>query len=121
MVNNIIITMSTTHTRLLSYPYASLIICPCDLEHYPFVGSLHCYCYHTFTKSPPKSHPSPLFPLCNTHLHNTHHLFNCTHICSILSSLDLLTALLARWIEKLAGGPQREERTPPSSKGHGSG
>ena len=27
-----------------------------------------------------KSHPSPLFPLCNTHLHNTHHLINCTHV-----------------------------------------
>ena len=27
-----------------------------------------------------KSHPSPLFPLCNTHAHDTHHLFNCSHI-----------------------------------------
>ena len=26
-----------------------------------------------------KSHPSPLCPLCSTHTHNTHHLFNCTH------------------------------------------
>ena len=33
-----------------------------------------------------KSHPSPLFPLCNTH-----HLFNCTHIHSTLSPLDLVT------------------------------
>ena len=23
-----------------------------------------------------KTHPSPLFPLCNTQIHNTHHLFN---------------------------------------------
>ena len=29
-----------------------------------------------------KSHPSPLCPLCNTHTHDTHHLFNCTHIFS---------------------------------------
>ena len=27
-----------------------------------------------------KSHPSPLYPLCNTHVHDTHHLFNCIHI-----------------------------------------
>ena len=27
-----------------------------------------------------KSHPSPLFPLCNTHTHDTRHLFSCTHI-----------------------------------------
>ena len=47
-----------------------------------------------------KSHSSPLCPLCNTHTYDTHHLFNCTHIRTTLSSLDLgtvpagLTALL---------------------------
>ena len=56
-----------------------------------------------------KTHPSPLCTLCNIH---THHLFNCTHINTTLSPLDLwtdpagVTALLARWREKLAGGPQ---------------
>ena len=59
--------------------------------------------------------------------HDTHHLFNCIHIRTTLSPLDLwtdpagVTALLARWTEKLAGGPQVEDRTPPTSKGHGSG
>ena len=59
-----------------------------------------------------KTHPSPLCPLCNTRTHDTHHLFNCTHIRTTLSPLDLwtdlagVTALLARWTEKLAGGPQ---------------
>ena len=59
-----------------------------------------------------KSHPSLLCPLCNTHIHNTHDLFNCTHIRTTLSPLDLwtylagVTALLARWTEKLAGGPR---------------
>ena len=49
-----------------------------------------------------KTHPSPLCPLCNIHAHNTHHLFNCTHIHTTLSPLDLwtdptgVTALLAR-------------------------
>ena len=45
-----------------------------------------------------------------------------------MSPLDLwidhagVTALLARWTEKLAGGHKREHRTPPpTSKGHGSG
>ena len=65
-----------------------------------------------FLKVDAKTHPSPLFPLCNTHTHDTHHLFNCTHIRTTLSPLDLWTdpagviALLARWTEKLAGGPQ---------------
>ena len=36
-----------------------------------------------------KSHPSLLCPLCNTHTHDTHHLFNCTYICSTLSPLDM--------------------------------
>ena len=59
-----------------------------------------------------KSHPSLLFPLCSAHTHDTHNLFNCTHIRTTLSSLDLwtdpagVTALLDRWMEKLAGGPQ---------------
>ena len=59
-----------------------------------------------------KTHPSPLCPLFNTHIHNTHHLFNCTHIRTTLSHPDLwtypagVTALLACWTEKLAGGPQ---------------
>ena len=38
-----------------------------------------------------KTHPSPLCPLCNIHTHDTHHLFNCTHIRTTLSSLDLWT------------------------------
>ena len=51
-------------------------------------------------------------PLCSIHTHDTHHLFNCTHIRTTLSPLDLrtdpagVTALLARWTEKLAGEPQ---------------
>ena len=58
----------------------------------PFLIYLH--------KVDAKSHPSPLCPLCcNTHTHDTHHLFNCT----TLSPLDLwtdpvrVTAPLARW------------------------
>ena len=55
-----------------------------------------------------KSHPSPLFPFCNTHTHDTHHLFNFSHKRTTLSPLDLWTdptgvaALLARWTEKLS-------------------
>ena len=30
-----------------------------------------------------------IFPLCNTPTHDTHHLFNCTHIRTTLSPLDL--------------------------------
>ena len=55
-----------------------------------------------------KSHPSSLCLLCDTNIHTTHYHFNCTHI----TPLDLwtnpagATALLARWTENLAGGPQ---------------
>ena len=61
-----------------------------------------------------KSHPSPLCPLWNTHKHDTHHLFNCTHICTTLSPLDLwtypagVTALLDRWTEKLLVDHKRQ-------------
>ena len=37
------------------------------------------------------THPSPLCPLCNTPTHDTHHLFNCTHIRTTLSPMDLWT------------------------------
>ena len=37
-----------------------------------------------FHKVNAKTHPSPLCPLCNTHIHNTHHLVNCTHIHTTL-------------------------------------
>ena len=67
-----------------------------------------------------KSHPSPLCPLCNTLTHDTHHLFNGTHIRTTLSPLDFwtdpagVTVLLARWTEKLASGPQaRRSDSPP--------
>ena len=75
-----------------------------------------------------KTHPSPLCPLCNIHTHDTHHLFNCTHIRTTLSPLDLwtdpagVTALLARWTEKLAGGPQAgTSDSPPLARAMGVG
>ena len=83
---------------------------------------------HTFTKLTPKTHPSLLCPLCNIHTHNTHHLFNCTHIRTTLSPLDLrtdpagVTALLARWTEKLARGPQAgTSDSPPLARVMGVG
>ena len=77
-----------------------------------------------------KLHPSPLCPLCNTHTHDTHHLFNFTHICTTLAPLDLwaypagVTALLVRWTEKLDGGPQArtsDSPPPPLSRAMGVG
>ena len=59
-----------------------------------------------------KSHPIPLCPLCNTHTHDPHHLFNCTHKHTTLSPLDLWTEpdgvmeLLDRRRDKLAGVPK---------------
>ena len=76
-----------------------------------------------------KSHPSPLFPLCNTHTHDTHHLFNFTHIRTTLSPLDLWTEpagvmeLLTRWRDKLSWmvDQKRDDRTPHTNKGQRSG
>ena len=72
-----------------------------------------------------KSHPSPLCPLCNTHTHDTHHLFNCTHIHTTLSPLDLRTdPALHCWPDGRRSwlvDHKQEDRTPPTSKGHGSG
>ena len=74
-----------------------------------------------------KSHSSPICPVCITLMQNTRHLFNCTHIHT---TLDLWTdhagviALLARWMEKLAGGPQTrrfDSPPPPLAKGMGLG
>ena len=44
-----------------------------------------------------KTHPSPPYPLCNTHIHNTHHLFNCIHIRTrgLVDRPRRMTALLA--------------------------
>ena len=65
------------------------------------------------------SHPSPLCPLCNKYPHDTHHLFNCTHIPTLHTTLDLWTdpvgvgALLATWREKLAGEPNSGRSDSP--------
>ena len=70
------------------------------------------------------------------HIHNyyapsatpTHHIFNCTHIRTILLPLDLLTdpagvtGLLGRWTEKLAGEPQAgRSDSPPLARVKGVG
>ena len=66
-----------------------------------------------------KSHPSPLCPLCNTHTHDisstarTYAPHCHPWICGDPAGV---TALLARWTEKLAGGPQAG-----TNKDHGSG
>ena len=69
-----------------------------------------------------------LCPLYNTHTHETHHLINVTHIRTTLSPLDLwtdptgVTELLARWTEKLAGGPQAgRSDSPPLARVMGVG
>ena len=59
-----------------------------------------------------KTHPSPLCPLCNIHTHDTHHLFNCTHIRTTLSPLDLWTDP-AGVTALLAGGPQAGTSVSP--------
>ena len=67
-------------------------------------------------------------PLCNTHTHDTHQLFNCIHIRTTLSPLELwtdpagVTALLVRCTEKLAGGPQAgTSDSPPLARVMGVG
>ena len=65
--------------------------------------------------------PSPLYILCSTHIHDTHRLFNCTHIVT--------PGFVDR--PRRSGWPdgrrswlvdhKLEHRTPPTSKGHGRG
>ena len=78
-------------------------------------------------KGDAKSNPLPLWPLCNTHTHDTHHLFYCSHIRTTLSPLDLgtdparMTAQLTRWTETLAGGPQAGTSDSPTNNDKGVG
>ena len=74
-----------------------------------------------------KTHPSPLCPLCNTHTHDTHHLFNFTHICTTWSPLDLwtdptgVTALLPDGQRIWQVDHKREDGTPPLARVMGVG
>ena len=72
-----------------------------------------------------KTHPSPLFPLCNTHTHDTHHIFNFTHIRTTFSPLDLWTDP-ARVMECWPDGginwlvdQMRDDWTPPQTRDKG--
>ena len=83
---------------------------------------------HTYTKSTPKHIHHHYAPSVTSTHHDTHHLFNCTHIRTTLSPQDLwtdpagVTALLARWTEKLAGGPQAgTSDSPPLARAMGVG
>ena len=60
-------------------------------------------------KIDPLTYPSPLCPLCKSQIHDTPHLFNCQHLPTNLSPMDLwlnpvgVAALLAAWDGVLAG------------------
>ena len=57
----------------------------------------------------------------------TTYVLNCIHIRTTWSPLDLwndptgVMELLARWRDKLTGGPKWDDRTPSTNKGQGSG
>ena len=68
----------------------------CDCAYYVVVYEPAVMCILLFGvsylhKVDAKSHPSQLCYLFNTHTHDTHHLFNCTHIRTTLSPLDVQT------------------------------
>ena len=74
-----------------------------------------------------KSHPSPLSPLCNTHTHDTHHLFNCTHIRTPHCHPWICGQISLKWWSCWPDGElswlvdqKRDDRTPPTNKGQGS-
>ena len=83
---------------------------------------------HIYTKSTPyhiHHHYAP--SVTHTDTHDTHHLFNFTHIRTTLSPLDLW-ADPSEWPHCWPDGRRnwlvdhkREHRTPPTSKGHGNG
>ena len=73
---------------------------------------------HTYTNlTPTHIHHQYVRPLCNTYIHNTHHL----HTHHIVRNPAGVTVLLARWTEKLAGGPHAGRSDCPTRKGQGSG
>ena len=88
---------------LCIYPQDAITICCAHLHH--TLAALKRYFPASLVAPLPKSeqinHPSSyihqvdakshallLFPLCNTRIHNTHHLFNCTHIRTTLSPIE---------------------------------
>ena len=71
-----------------------------------------------------KSHPSPLYPLCNTITYDTHHLFNCPHIRTSGFADKHRRMGLHCWPDGRRSwlvDHKREDRTLPNSKGHGTG
>ena len=74
-----------------------------------------------------KSHPSPLCPLCKAHttyiISSTAPTYapHCHHLICGQTPPAGVTALLARWTDKMAGGPHGETSDSPTSKGHGNG
>ena len=63
-------------------------------------------------------------PLYNAHTQDTHHLFNCSHIYTMLSPLDLWT-YPPEWLHYWPDGRRswlvdhkQEDLTPPTSNGH---
>ena len=68
-----------------------------------------------------KSHPSPLCPLCNDTHTSSLQLHQYTHHIGFVDRPRRSEALLARWMEKLAGGPPAGTSHTPTGKGHESG
>ena len=112
-------------------PNSEQINHPSSNQTYTKSTSKHIYHHYTpsvtLTKSTSKHiyhHYTPSVTL--THTTHTSSLQRHPHTHHIVT-LDLwkypagVTALLARWKEKLAGGPQAGRSDSPTSKGHGSG
>ena len=82
----------------------------------------HTSSKYTYIKLAQKHIHTPM-PLYKTPKHGTHHIFNCTHIRTTLSHLDLwidpagVSALPTRWMEKLAGGTQAGRSGSPQLQG----
>ena len=97
------------------------------IAHFPNQNKLITPPQINIHKVDTKSHPSSLFPLCNTRIYNTHHFFNCTHIRTTLSPQDLWTDprsdCTASQMDGEAGWWTTRGNIGPSptSKGHGVG
>ena len=71
-----------------------------------------------FHKISPDTHPTPMYPLCNAHTHNTNHRFTYQHIHTTLTPITLwedpvgaadilsrLSAVLGWWLDQPWEGP----------------
>ena len=122
--------ISSTHNKILSKQPPPIHESETTLDHHtrrtlaqlrsnksPFILSYH-------NKISPSSHPSPSCPLCQTHVHDTPHLFTCPKISTTLGPESLWTdptraaELLDHWTVLMGEDPTNEDKLYSTKRIH---